>query len=741
MSSKSELTKTIETQQSRITRLEQRFADLFSAYKNLQKEKEVLESTVRVLSTTTSTVESISTENQTNVDANENTELDTEGERGQSITEQQTFQEKLQTLQHNVSAISEQKNQMEQTFQSDKRKIKAENDDLKKKLEETKAENIIIKEKADNEIKDLKKSLRQSQLQHERVIADHGVMVRELQTLISTERNKSETLEHQYDECRAKVVTLETQIDNLKKQYNSLNSQHQTKLNELKEKDSIDIEELKRSKEKIVELTTKLNNLETKYTEQLRTEFKRNEQLEKKLNESTTEQAQKMSTTETQIAELSEQIGIIEKQRAQDQMVIQRLKECIAQLDVENSLLTKASTTAIEQDDVNITDDDIDNHQDLNTLLKHISKLKVLIRVANDRFNKSLTIEDILNIDREISSGSTNNNGMNLSPENNKVLHSKCNEEIERLKSELEKYRSKTIAAFKAKAFKDTDTSKENDDLRNQIDQLREKLVNSQSLYNAENERHGQVVEKLELCLTNIREQHRHEMDQLLVRKRTEINELECELEKQRERTVRLLSEKDRELETLRKQSDILPILNKDVSQSSISELKESTEPTTIISDLFPRDFSSSTIGGPISPLSAENNNLLYFIQEQKLHEQESMSLRKQRHELEMTIRDLHKKYSFEINQLQATIEQLNDDLEHIQLSTQRNEVLTKNEHNIDYIKNVFYHYLLANDTQVKHTMANALMTILHFSAKEKAKIENQKTNNTLTAGGWFNSK
>jgi hypothetical protein len=43
----------------------------------------------------------------------------------------------------------------------------------------------------------LKKQLRQSQRDYERGTADHGVMVRELQTLISTERNKSETMEHQ----------------------------------------------------------------------------------------------------------------------------------------------------------------------------------------------------------------------------------------------------------------------------------------------------------------------------------------------------------------------------------------------------------------------------------------------------------------------------------------------------------------------------------------------------------------
>ncbi len=54
---------------------------------------------------------------------------------------------------------------------------------------------------------------------------------------------------------------------------------------------------------------------QTKHFEQLRNESKRNQQLEKKLSEITSEHAQRMSTNETHIAELSEQIGVIEKQR------------------------------------------------------------------------------------------------------------------------------------------------------------------------------------------------------------------------------------------------------------------------------------------------------------------------------------------------------------------------------------------------------------------------------------------
>lgn len=76
-------------------------------------------------------------------------------------------------------------------------------------------------------------------------------------------------------------------------------------------------------------------------------------------------------------------------------MTIQRLKERLAQLDVENALLTKATATTFEQEQQNPWDDldNPENHHDFESLMKHLAKMKVLIRVANDRFGKSLTIE------------------------------------------------------------------------------------------------------------------------------------------------------------------------------------------------------------------------------------------------------------------------------------------------------------------------------------------------------------
>lgn len=270
--------------------------------------------------------------------------------------------------------------------------------------------------------------------------------------------------------------------------------------------------------------------------------------------------------------------------------------------------------------------------------------------------------------------------------------------------------------------IQETTSNKEVEDLRGQIDVLRDKLTQSQVLFNAETDRHNEQVEKLQSSLSSVREQHRQELEQLFNRKRLEINELECELEKQRERTVRLLEEKDRELDAMRKQTETTK-LTSSIDESS-SELNE----------VFPQ----STIGGPNFSTKNENGKILFFVEEQQLREQEIVNLRRQRNEIENNLREIHRTHAFEISQYQITIEQLQDELERIKLTERRHQTAKESENNIDYIKNVFYHYLLANDNQVKQTMANALMTILQFSSKEKAKVENEKSNRTLSTTGWF---
>ena len=51
-------------------------------------------------------------------------ESSNEAQNAHTSSEKQIFQEKLQTLQQNLAVMTEQKQHMEQVFQSDKRKLK-----------------------------------------------------------------------------------------------------------------------------------------------------------------------------------------------------------------------------------------------------------------------------------------------------------------------------------------------------------------------------------------------------------------------------------------------------------------------------------------------------------------------------------------------------------------------------------------------------------------------------------------
>jgi hypothetical protein len=66
----------------------------------------------------------------------------------------------------------------------------------------------------------LKNSLRQSQRDHERELANHGVTVRELQTLISSERKKCETMEQQVKFIEIlKFNSIEISLMNVEQKY------------------------------------------------------------------------------------------------------------------------------------------------------------------------------------------------------------------------------------------------------------------------------------------------------------------------------------------------------------------------------------------------------------------------------------------------------------------------------------------------------------------------------------------
>lgn len=94
--------------------------------------------------------------------------------------------------------------------------------------------------------------------------------------------------------------------------------------------------------------------------------------------------------SEVKLSELSEVVGNYEKLRLQDQQAIQKLKERLQKLDVENATLTRQIST-----DENRTPD---NERDLledetpEELKKQVFKLKGLLKIAMDSSDKPLDL-------------------------------------------------------------------------------------------------------------------------------------------------------------------------------------------------------------------------------------------------------------------------------------------------------------------------------------------------------------
>lgn len=92
------------------------------------------------------------------------------------------------------------------------------------------------------------------------------------------------------------------------------------------------------------------------------------------------------------MSELSEVVGNYEKLRLQDQQAIQKLKDRLQQLDVENETLTRQisvdeNRTPDNERDVGANDDETPVE-----LKKQVTKLKGLLKIALDSSDKPLDI-------------------------------------------------------------------------------------------------------------------------------------------------------------------------------------------------------------------------------------------------------------------------------------------------------------------------------------------------------------
>lgn len=500
-----ELIETISRQNAELIRYKTRLKDLVTAHKCLLKEKEVLESSLKAFSKS-----SVSKGNDANTSdvSEESTSEEMSSEGNNETTDQ--LKSQLTTLMNSLATLSEEKSRMEAGFQADKKQLRTEKLDLEKTIKEMQSRLDHETRAHLSEMENFKSKLIIERHQREKEHNDHGVMIRELQKVVSEERAKREKAEANLETLRSELTTLVEQSNNSKKEA----AEAVANLEALRER-------LKDNRESSGATTLKLKHELALLKQQLRQSSQKEQEKVKEAEARSRELAaaheERVANLEAKLAELSLTVGNYDRLRQTDQEAITRLRERIAQLEMERGE---------EKGD--------------DSLESIAHRIRQIIHDANKISEKPLDLKAIL---------------AECLPGNNILqdTHKHCQEEYDHLKAEFDKYKHQ----FQISQHNDTPSYRttglnNEDELRSQIKKLKSRIRELLAQIDEKELLHKKEVESLQKSILNEKKIGREKLNQVEVEWRGKLSSLESQLAKQRQRAMELVAERENELADLR---------------------------------------------------------------------------------------------------------------------------------------------------------------------------------------------
>ncbi|XP_050407159.1 GRIP and coiled-coil domain-containing protein 1 [Patella vulgata] len=687
---KNELLKTIDSQKEQLTRYETRLRDVVRAYKGVVKEKEALEASLKIISETSTSSQSA---DKTNNASESKPPVEQSGDdsfsdplKVQSSSAQDEvniLKEQLKTLSASIATVTAEKSRLEADFVADKKKLRGEHEELQQHLATAKNEYERTVAEMNSKILELKNKIRTQQLEREKEQTDHAMMIRELQKLHSVERMAKEHFENQLDEVQASMKQQIASVPTVKEQYEKQIDNLSAQLKSVKDRLKAAEEKANQPSPMLLDLQKEMTSMKSEAHRQVEKEILRASEAETRAVQVSVQSEERVTSLETKLAELSEVVGNYERLRYQDQQAIQRLKERVTQLDIENSALARAAHSAPKSYDTD------ENNLDAQSLSEKIIQLKRLLLEANSRSEKPVDIDVLL-----------------CESDEERTTCQKYKEELEHVKEEFERYKLRAQSVLKTKT-KDNTANKELDTLKNQVGELREKLRMAHLQLDDSEEKHKLKVESLSKTILTLEERNKHQIAEMEQEHQKAIAELELEVKKQRDRTVSMLAEKEKDLLALRSTCVQSQKLENEYShharESSISHeplQKQNSEEEAVSRLLFKNS-------------AHEETTLLHFAEEQARKNVEIASLRKQKRQLETSLRELQLAVSGKEEKLHDEIESLKEVIH------KRERDITREGANLEYLKNVIYKYMISRDSLGKEKMLKAITTILQFSPKE----------------------
>ncbi|XP_014210424.1 GRIP and coiled-coil domain-containing protein 1 [Copidosoma floridanum] len=569
------------------------------------------------------------------------------------------LQKQLETLMNSLAVLSAEKSRMEANFQSEKKQIRSEREEYERGIKNMKEKIKRIHGHATSEVEHFKYKLIMERHEREKEQADHAQATKELQKIIRNEQKAREQLEMQVKELKSSVSTktqnkiLEAELDVLK--------------NKLKQAEAVANE----TPTMLLSLQSEMSSMKKKHRNAIIEEQKRAAAAEQEAKALAASHESRVVGLEARLAELSDIVGGYDRLRQQDQKAIYKLKDQLNELQSNKKF---------------------DNHDSPQELAEKIKNLYFQL-LELDKDNSCANIKDLLN-------------NLKLCDKSQDIVYKG---KYEAVLTELEALKV-NMAPKNSQSHENDDTQlhKEKSHAKNLEEKLRMlviEMTKKEKDFKTKLEKQEQMMQ--EHCLKT---------EQLLAQKNNEclnkIATLEQQLLKQRERSLSVIQEKDKEIHMLKSTFDVL------LSRKNISEFGGQSSSFSSKQGSLKNEAIDLTSG----LLTADNNTpMIYYTQELARKEVQISGLRKQNMQLEATIRELERNSFRFAEKHEEETKKLDAQIKRLEASKSREGA------NLEYLKNVVLNYLTTNDSARKCHMLNAITTVLRFTGEEIDKLAKHK--------------
>ncbi|XP_050428694.1 GRIP and coiled-coil domain-containing protein 1 isoform X1 [Adelges cooleyi] len=295
-------------EQSELEKYKKNLHNLVVAYKKLTLEKNALEETLKT---------------SAKFDRDDASETDT------SEISNDSHQSRFINLVNTIANLQRERNEAEEKSAIEKIVYQNEKLELEKAVKELNNKMDTLKKLQRLEMENIKGKFNKERLQREKEFNDHGVMMRELQTLLAEERRQKEQAESLAEQLQKEVTHLQRDIEIFKKQAHDM----EIELNDIKQKLKYREED---TSGMLAQLRQEVKAVRQNHTVAISQEQQRAAEAENRARELAVAHEIRVSNLETRLSELSNSIGVYDKIRNEDEQTIKHLKEQIKKLEIEH---------------------------------------------------------------------------------------------------------------------------------------------------------------------------------------------------------------------------------------------------------------------------------------------------------------------------------------------------------------------------------------------------------------------